>query len=100
MTIKFTDGTRCYADGFDAETKTVYEFNGDYFHGNPKVYPPDLLNRFSGRTMREELQRTRLKKKKLQKHGYTVVDIWESDWDRSVSSYATRKGEVKGSNGG
>jgi len=85
VTIKFTDGTRCYADGFDAETKTVYEFNGDYFHGNPKVYPPDLLNRFSGRTMREELQRTRLKKKKLQKHGYTVVDIWESDWDRSVS---------------
>ena len=85
VTIKFTDGTRCYADGFDAKTKTVYEFNGDYFHGNPKVYPPDLLNRFSGRTMREELQRTRLKKEKLQKHGYTVIDIWEYDWDQKAT---------------
>ena len=84
VTIKFNDGTRCYADGFDVQTKTVYEFNGDYFHGNPKVYPPDLLNRFSGRTMREELERTRLKKKKLQKSGYTVIDIWESDWDQMV----------------
>ena len=26
------------ADGYCKETNTVYEFNGDYFHGNPTIY--------------------------------------------------------------
>ena len=29
------------ADGYDPKTNTVYEFLGDYFHGNPAVYDPE-----------------------------------------------------------
>ena len=81
VTIRFKSGGYCFADGFDSELNVVYEFNGDYFHGNPKKYPADLINRFSGRTMKEELERTLLKKQKLIESGFLVVDIWESDWD-------------------
>ncbi len=31
--------------------------------------------------MKEELERTLLKKQKLIESGFLVVDIWESDWD-------------------
>lgn len=81
VTIRFKSGGYCFADGFDSELNVVYEFNGDYFHGNPKKYPKDLINRFSGRTMEEELERTLVKKQKLIDSGFQVVDIWESDWD-------------------
>jgi uncharacterized protein involved in high-affinity Fe2+ transport len=31
-------------DGFDPDTGTVYEFYGDYWHGNPKKYDPEFYN--------------------------------------------------------
>lgn len=94
VTIKFNDGTRCFVDGFDGGKNIVYEFNGDYFHGNPKVYPSDQINRFTGRSMLEELERTQRKKKKLKAHGYKVIDIWESAWDRMIASNQKKKNKV------
>ena len=34
-------GTKFHVDGYDHETKTVYEFQGDFWHGNPKIYDKD-----------------------------------------------------------
>jgi hypothetical protein len=31
-------------DGYDAKNNTVYEFHGDFWHGNPKKYKPDEVN--------------------------------------------------------
>ena len=31
------EGTRYHADGFCKDTNTIYEFHGDYWHGNPKL---------------------------------------------------------------
>ena len=25
-------------DGYDSKTNTIYEFNGDFWHGNPNIY--------------------------------------------------------------
>ena len=33
--------TRFKADGFCKETNTIYEFHGDYWHGNPNIYEPN-----------------------------------------------------------
>lgn len=30
-------------DGFCKETNTVYEFHGDYWHGNPDIFPLNNL---------------------------------------------------------
>jgi len=33
--------TRYFADGFNKENNTIYEYHGDMFHGNPKFYDPN-----------------------------------------------------------
>ena len=35
VTLKVKDKVY-YVDGFEPKTNTVYEFNGDYWHGNPE----------------------------------------------------------------
>lgn len=82
VTIKCSDGKIYYVDGYDPDTKTVYEFNGDYFHGNPEKYDSDIINAFSKKTMKEAFEETKDKKKKLIKNGYKVIDIWEAEWDK------------------
>ena len=81
VTIKFPDKSYFFVDGYISDSNTVYEFNGDYFHGNLSKYPPTTLNAFTKRTMLEEYTRTQKKKIKLEAAGYTVIDIWESEWD-------------------
>jgi hypothetical protein len=69
-------------DGFDPETNTVYEFLGDFWHGNPKCYSPDDINRCSKRSFGELYDKTKQKELILIGAGYKVVSIWESDWKK------------------
>jgi hypothetical protein len=70
-------------DGFDSTTNTVYEFLGDYWHGNPKIFSSEEVNPTNKKTYgvlyKEWLDRKAL----LEKAGYKVVYIWESDFERS-----------------
>jgi hypothetical protein len=36
--------TNYKADGYDKKTKTIYEFHGDFWHGNPDVFNHKLMN--------------------------------------------------------
>jgi very-short-patch-repair endonuclease len=76
---------RYVVDGYDPETKTVYEFNGDFWHGNPKVHDPNQINRIINKTFKQLHEETLRKEQDLKDNGYTVVSIWESDW-RSMST--------------
>jgi len=69
-------------DGFDPKTNTVYEFNGDYWHGNPHVFEFTKLNKSAKKTFGQLYKETLEKEKNLQKAGYNVVSIWESDWKK------------------
>ncbi len=68
------------ADGYCKETNTVYEFNGDYWHGNPKVYDQDEINKSTKTSFGELYQRTLQKERVLKQMGFNVVSVWESDW--------------------
>lgn len=72
--------TRYSVDGYSKETNTVFEFHGDYWHGNPKIYDPDDVNTSAGVTYGELYDKTMLKKSVLEEMGYNYVEIWESDW--------------------
>ncbi len=80
-TIKCKSGSY-RVDGFCPRKKIVYEFLGDYWHGNPnnKRYPQDGINKHNkksfGKLYKETFHRLRL----LEKAGYKVVYIWESDF--------------------
>jgi hypothetical protein len=67
-------------DGYDPSTKTVYEFLGDYWHGNPKKYKLDDLQHRRKVTFQTLLNETFNGFKKMKSFGYNVKYIWEMDW--------------------
>jgi len=76
-TLKINNKT-IYVDAF--YNNIVYEFNGDFWHGNPKKYKQDKINKISKKTFGELYNNTVKKEQSLKDAGYEVVSIWESDW--------------------
>ncbi len=72
--------TRYKADGYCKETNTVYEFYGDYWHGNPTIFHPDVINESTNCTMGELYQKTIKRELDIQRLGYNMIIIWENDW--------------------
>jgi hypothetical protein len=82
---KITVGTKKYiVDGYNPDTRTVYEFLGDYWHGNPSIYAADLLNSRKNITFGELYRRTKEKHKVLEMAGYNIIEMWEKDFKDSV----------------
>lgn len=77
-------GTRYKVDGYCAETNTVYEFYGDYWHGNPKVFNTSVYNESTNCTMGELYQKTIEREQKLTEMGYKIVSIWEYDYEKRL----------------
>ncbi len=75
---------RYIVDGFDCVSNTIYEFNGDFWHGNPNLYKSDDLNSMLGKTFGELYLSTLDKKNNLQLLGYNVISIWESDYKKTL----------------
>lgn len=69
-------------DGFDPKTNIVYEFYGDFWHGNPKKYKRSDINSFSGKTFGRLFSDVMKRQNILIKNGYKVIYIWENDWDK------------------
>lgn len=69
-------------DDIDYDTNTVYEFNGDFWHGNPNKFKPEDINSTNKISFGELYRKTLDKEQKLIKAGYKVVSIWESDWKK------------------
>jgi predicted nucleic acid-binding Zn-ribbon protein len=75
-------GRRIYADGFDLDTNTIYEFNGDFWHGNPNKYKSSDINYRSKKSYGYLYDCMLEREKLIAKAGYKLVSIWESDWDK------------------
>jgi hypothetical protein len=71
-----------FADGYDPLTKTIYEFHGSFWHGDPSIYQSEFVNSVIGKTMGELYKKTQEKKYRCIELGYKYVEIWESQWYR------------------
>jgi very-short-patch-repair endonuclease len=69
-------------DGYDPETKTVYEFNGDFWHGNPDVFKQNDYNNVLKKTFGELYKKTLNKENNLVKMGFNIISIWENDFNK------------------
>lgn len=69
-----------HVDGYYEENNTVYEFNGDYWHGNPVKYDQNKINKMNKLSFGELYKRTIDKQDLLRQNGYNVISIWESDY--------------------
>ena len=75
-----------FVDGFDTETRTVYEFHGCLWHGCPTCHPERDVkhNTNPDRSMAELHRDTEQKTRALRLAGYRVVECWEHEWDEMV----------------
>lgn len=79
--LRIKHGKTCYSvDGYEPKSKTVLEFHGDYWHGNPNIYDPDVIQPTTKMTYGQLYERTLVKESKLKSMGYGYVCIWESEW--------------------
>jgi hypothetical protein len=74
------DDRKIKADGYDPATATVYEFYGDYYHGNPIFYKSNMINPHTKCSFGELYQRTLEKEASIFKSGLKLVSIWEHEW--------------------
>ena len=68
--------------GLDKLTNTVYEFLGDYWHGNPSVFNSSKINKDCKKTFGELYEMTFKRLNKVKSLGYNVKYIWEKDWSK------------------
>ena len=90
LRVDLGNGNYYLADGYCRKNNTIYEFNGDFWHGNPDKYEPEDINPKNGKTFGELHMKTIIKENVLKSMGFNVVSIWESEFDKQV-----RKGSGK-----
>lgn len=66
-------------DGF--KNNMIFEFLGDFWHGNPKLYDMGKMNDASKKTFQELYDKTVHRFKDLKSKGYDIKYIWETDWE-------------------
>lgn len=71
-------------DGYCKETKTVYEFQGCLWHGHDckKTKQHNGIHPKSGKSFQELRKSTQNKIDYIREQGYTVVELWECEWEQ------------------
>jgi hypothetical protein len=68
------------ADGFCKEENKIFEYHGDFWHGNPKLYLDSDYNKVCKETFGELYKKTIKKEDFIKREGYSLEIIWESEW--------------------
>jgi hypothetical protein len=86
-------------DGYDPNTNTVYEFHGDYWHGNPNKFNQNVINKTTKTTFGELYEKTLQKEQHLKTAGYNLIIIWDSEFKeqyaKQIKKYKLKYGTQK-----
>jgi len=74
--------TSLRVDGYCAKTNTIFEFYGDFYHGNPEVFDPKDWNPISEKIYDDLYHKTLNREKYLTSLNYNIISIWENDWEK------------------
>lgn len=85
--------TRHKVDGYCIKTNTIYQFHGNFFHGNLRLYNRDYLNPVIKKTMGELYDRTCVIEATIRNKGYNLIVIWEDEWDKISKNIKTNKSQ-------
>ena len=72
------------------DTKTIIEFNGDFWHGNPDIYDLNEENRVTHETYQEIHNKDTFKNNLALEHGYEIMIIWESEYFNNKNEVIAR----------
>jgi hypothetical protein len=78
--------TRYNADGYSENQKYVFEYHGDFWHGNPEIFNLNDINPVVKKSYGDLYNNTLHKQKTCQDNGYKYYSIWESKWLRGIKS--------------
>jgi len=83
----YVGGHAYRADGYIEESKTILEYDGCYYHGCPRCYyfgadGESYVDPTTQHSSRDRYNQTLHRRKLLEEAGYTVLSIWEHDWER------------------
>jgi len=70
------NGIRYKVDAYDIKNKTIYEYFGSFWHGNPKFYNPNDVNPKNGKTFGELYKNTLEKINNIENAGYKLIYEW------------------------
>jgi len=68
-------------DGYCKETNTVYEFLGNYWHGNPNIFDQTDINVNLNKTYGLLYEETSEREELIKNAGFNLISIWEEEWD-------------------
>ncbi len=71
-----------YLDIFIKDYNIVVEYNGDYWHCNPKTYKSYYYNAKKQKFAYEIWEKDYNRVKTLKKLGYTVIEVWELEYKK------------------
>lgn len=60
----------------------IYEFYGDYWHGNLNIFNENDLNPSVNKTYKELFDLTTRREVEFKRLGYNIISMWESDWKK------------------
>lgn len=80
--IKLLNGRKIKVDGFVCGTNTVYEFWGDYWHGNLLRFNAEDINIHTHKTFSELNKETKIRRTSILESNFNLVEIWETDWNK------------------
>jgi len=66
-------------DIYIPELNLIIEYNGDYWHCNPKKYKPDYYHQVKNKTAKELWEYDKNKIDLIKNYGYNLEIVWESD---------------------
>jgi len=82
QTLIKVNETNYFADAYDPKTNIIYEYYGDYWHGNPKKFDANGFNKVKNKTFGQLYDETIERENILKNAGYKIISIWESDWKK------------------
>ena len=73
-------GRLFYPDGISEDGNTIFEFLGDYWHGNPRLYEKAKFHPIRKCSFGELYEETREKIKFISQYGLKIKFVWEMDY--------------------
>jgi hypothetical protein len=72
--------TPMFYDMTCSRRKKIIEYNGDYWHANPNIYPNNYIVKKCNKSANEIQDRDALKKQSAVDRGFEVRVVWESEY--------------------
>jgi G:T-mismatch repair DNA endonuclease (very short patch repair protein) len=81
---------RYKVDAYNPKTNTIYEFYGDFWHGNPQKYTNGGSNLKNKSSFSDLYERTIKREEFLKSQGFNVITIWESEFLKMIKQSSNK----------